>query len=255
MLEDFSLKEKIAFVVGGGSGIGQAIAIGFAKAGAHVIAGSRNEAKLLDTVNKIKKNNVAVWKVLIDVKNKQSVENAIKEIINRFGRIDILVNSGGTHLKKPSLEVTDENWDDLINTNLTGIFRVCREVGKYMKDAGHGSIINIASINGFIPFPETLAYCVSKAGVIMMTQSLAADWAQYGIRVNAIAPGVIPTDLNKEALKTLGRKEAVIARTPMGRLGATEEIAGTAIYLASEASKFVTGQTIAVDGGFLARGI
>lgn len=255
MFDEFNIKEKIALVVGGGSGIGQAIAFGFAKAGALVIVGGRIEGKLTDTVTQIRENGSESDRVIIDVKSHVSVDNAIKKIVSKFGKIDIVVNSAGTHHKKPSIDVTDEEWNEVIDTNLSGVFRVCRAVGHFMIQQKKGKIINIASLGSFVGLSETTAYCASKAGVALVTKNLAIEWAKYNIHVNAIAPGVFRTSLNEKALSIPERLSRIINHTPMGRLGKTEELVGTAIYLASSASNFVTGAIIPVDGGFLSWGI
>lgn len=253
-MEMFSLKGKAALVVGGGSGIGRAMAKGLAEAGASVAIAGRTETRLIEASIELRSLGSVSFPVVMDIADTGSVKKGVEETMKHLGAIDILVNSGGAHIKSPSMDLTPDEWDTVMDTNLKGLFFTCQYVGRRMMDKG-GSIINIASINGLRPFPDTLAYCTSKSGVIMLTMSLACDWARYGIRVNAIAPGVIPTGLNCEALKTPGRKEAIVARTPMGRLGSKEEVAGTAVFLASDASRFITGETIAVDGGFLSRGI
>jgi NAD(P)-dependent dehydrogenase (short-subunit alcohol dehydrogenase family) len=255
LFDEFNLKEKVALVVGGGSGIGQAIACGFAKAGALVIVGGRIEGKLTDTVTQIRENGSESDKVIIDVRSHVSVDNAIKKIVSKFGKIDIVLNSAGTHHKKPSIDVTDEEWNEVIDTNLSGVFRVCRAVGHFMIQQKKGKIINIASLGSFVGLSEATAYCASKAGVALITKNLAIEWAKYNIHVNAIAPGVFRTSLNEKALSIPERLSRIINHTPMGRLGKTEELVGTAIYLASSASNFVTGAIIPVDGGFLSWGI
>lgn len=250
----FRLDKKIALVVGGGSGLGQAIAKGLADAGAEVIAAGRSMGKLVDTVDKIKTSGGSCSSYVMDVLSRENVDSAIEKIIKDFGRIDILVNSAGTHLKKPTLEVSDEEWTRVIETNLTGLFRVCRAVGREMVNQKHGKIINIASLGSFVALTDAAAYSASKAGVVMLTKNLAVELAKYNIQVNAIAPGVFKTALNEKVL--VGeRLERILNNTPMKRLGTADEIAGTAVYLASRASDFVTGSVITVDGGFLALGI
>jgi NAD(P)-dependent dehydrogenase (short-subunit alcohol dehydrogenase family) len=253
--EKFKLDGQIALVTGGSRGIGKAIAIGLAECGADVAILSRDSNKSSEVLDKIKGAGKKSIAISCDVSKISDISEKIDYISDEFGPINILVNSAGSHVKVPSFDLTESQWDEVFNTNIKGLFWVCKSVGKRMAEIGGGSIINIASLNGLIPFPDILAYSASKAGVIMLTKSLAGDWGRHGIRVNAIAPGVIPTDLNREALKTPGRKEAVLNKTPMERLGQTEDIVGPAIYLASPASAFVTGQTIVVDGGFLAKGI
>ena len=255
MYDKFNLDGRIALVTGGSTGIGKAIAIGLAECGADVAIISRDTNKsqdVLEKINHIGKKSIAIS---CDISKISDINEKIDYISDEFGPINILINSAGKHVKVPSFEMTESQWDAVFNTNIKGLFWVCKSVGKRMVENGGGSIINIASINGLTPFPDILAYSASKAGVIMLTKSLAGDWGRYGIRVNAIAPGVIPTDLNRDALKTPGRKKAIISKTPMEKLGMVDDIVGAAIYLASPASAFVTGETIVVDGGFLAKGI
>lgn len=253
-MDMFSLENKVALVVGGGSGLGQAIAEGLADAGANVIVSGRNKEKLQETVLKIKGTGKNASEIEMDILDKKSVDEAIELVLKKFSRIDILVNSAGIHLKKSTLEVTDKEWTDVIDTNLTGSFRVCRAVGKKMVEAKGGKIINIASLGSFAALTDAAAYSASKAGIMLLTKNLAVELAPHNIQVNAIAPGVFKTALNEKVLNG-PRLERIINNTPMKRLGKVEEISGTAIYLASKASDFVTGSIINVDGGFLAWGI
>jgi NAD(P)-dependent dehydrogenase (short-subunit alcohol dehydrogenase family) len=255
MREFFSLKGSVALVTGGSRGIGKAIAIGLAEQGADIAILSRNSEQSQEVAQYIRELGRRSMTVCCDVSEIVPIETAIQSVEKELGGIDILVNSAGTHVKVDSITMTPEQWDNVLNTNLKGLFFVCQSVGKRMANQGGGTIINIASINGIVPFPDILAYSVSKAGVISLGKSLAADWAKYGIRVNTIAPGAIPTDLNREALKTPGRKEAIIAKTPLNRMGTVDDIVGAVIYLASSVSSFTTGATIVIDGGLLVKGI
>jgi NAD(P)-dependent dehydrogenase (short-subunit alcohol dehydrogenase family) len=250
----FTLEGKAAFVTGGGSGLGQAIAAGLASAGACVAVSGRDSGKLFETVSMITKAGGRAIAVPMDILDTDSVNDAVSRIVEEYGRIDVLVNSAGVHLKKETLEVTDEEWSRVIETNLTGSFRVCRAVGTQMKVQGRGKIINIASLGSFVALKDAAAYTSSKAGIILLTKNLAVELAPFNIQVNAIAPGVFRTALNAKVL--VGeRLERILANTPMKRLGTPEELAGTAVYLSSKASDFVTGAVIPVDGGFLAWGI
>ncbi|OGP21348.1 MAG: hypothetical protein A2054_08130 [Deltaproteobacteria bacterium GWA2_55_10] len=253
-MELFSLKGKTALVVGGGSGLGQAIAIGLSKAGAAVSVSGRDISKLDETVKEITRSGGVSSATEMDVLDNGSVNAATRKVVERSGSIDILVYSAGVHLKKPTLEVTDEEWSRVIETNLTGAFRVCRSVGAQMVKQGRGKIINIASLGSFAALKDAAAYTSSKAGIVLLTKNLAVELAPHNIQVNAIAPGVFKTALNEKVL--VGeRLERILGNTPMKRLGRAEELAGTAVYLSSAASDFVTGAVIPVDGGFLAWGI
>lgn len=254
MTDLFSLEGKAAFVTGGGSGLGQAIAVGLASAGASVAVSGRDSGKLSETVGMITKAGGKAVALPMDILDTDSVNDAVSRTVEEYGHIDILVNSAGVHLKKDTLEVTDEEWARVIETNLTGSFRVCRAVGTQMKVQGRGKIINIASLGSFVALKDAAAYTSSKAGIILLTKNLAVELAPFNIQVNAIAPGVFRTALNAKVL--VGeRLERILSNTPMKRLGTPSELAGTAVYLSSKASDFVTGAVIPVDGGFLAWGI
>lgn len=250
----FSLAGKTALVTGGGSGLGQAIAVGLSRAGAIVAVAGRDASKLDETVRLIEGSGGSAFPVCMDILDDASVRKAVGEAAEKGGGLHILVNSAGVHLKKPTLEVTDEEWSRVLDTNLTGAFRVCRAAGAIMKKQGCGKMINIASLGSFKALTDAAAYTASKAGLVLLTMNLAVELAPDNIQVNAIAPGVFRTALNEKVL--VGeRLERILANTPMKRLGRAEELAGTAVYLASAASDFVTGAVIPVDGGFLAWGI
>lgn len=248
----------VCLVSGGTSGIGRAIALGYARAGAVVVAGSTNPEKVANIRRELGAGHEAVR---LDVSDAASVREAVDFTVGRFGRIDALVNAAGVIKRQPSLEMPVEEFDRIVKVNLTGNFIICQAVGRVMKDQKpdargiRGSIVNIASINSFMSLTEVLAYACSKCGVLGLTRGLANEWAQYGIRVNAIAPGVFPTDLNRPLIEGTERGANLKRHTPMGRFGDAEELVGAAIYLISPSASFTTGHTLVVDGGFLTKGV
>ncbi len=251
----FSLDGKIAVVLGGTSGIGQAIARGFARAGATVIPSSRDREKVDAMAAEIESLGSKTLRCASDVRDRASLETLCEETVSAFGRADILVVTAGALQKGPAAEFSEEDWNRIVDTNLNGSFRANQIFGRRMIAGGGGSIINIASLTSFVSFNEVAPYAASKSGVVMLTKSLACEWARHNVRVNAIAPGVFRTPLNAKVLDMPERSKAIIDKTPLGRIGRVEELAGAAIFLASDAASFVTGQVIAVDGGFLAKGI
>jgi NAD(P)-dependent dehydrogenase (short-subunit alcohol dehydrogenase family) len=252
----FDLTGKVALVTGGTSGLGRAIAVGLAEAGAVVTAGSREAAKVADTVAELRSlSNAAHGGLQLDVADPASIQAAFAAVARDHGRLDILVNAAGTIQKKDPLEVSLEEWERVLRVNLTGTFLCCQAAGRLMREQGGGAIINIASVTSFVGFSEVTAYGASKAAVSQLTRSLANDWARYQIRVNAIAPGVFPTALNRPLLEGTPRGEWLRRHTAQERFGDTPEIAGAAVYLASPAASYTTGEVLVVDGGFLARGV
>jgi NAD(P)-dependent dehydrogenase (short-subunit alcohol dehydrogenase family) len=253
--ELFSLKGKIAVVLGGTSGIGQAIARGFLQAGATVIASSRDQAKVDKMAAEIEAAGSKTLRQTSDVQNRDTIEALCRQVVGTFGRVDILMVTSGVLQKGPSADVAEEDWNRVVDANLNGTFRANQIFGRQMIAQKSGSIINTCSMTTFVSFGEVASYAASKAGVGMITKSLACEWAPYNVRVNAIAPGVFRTPLNTRALDIPERLAAIVARTPMARVGRVEELMGAAVFLASDAASFVTGQIVAVDGGFLAKGI
>jgi NAD(P)-dependent dehydrogenase (short-subunit alcohol dehydrogenase family) len=250
-----NLEGKTAVVTGGTSGIGRALSLGLADAGADVIATARRQQEVDQTADAVEARGRKTLRLVSDVCNRESLETLLTAVLKRFGKVDILINCAGKIKRTPTISLPEEEWTDILNTNLTGTLRACQIFGKHMLERGYGRIINIASLNSFVALSEVAAYAASKAGVASLTRSLAVEWSKKGITVNAIAPGVFRTDLNAALLDSSPRGHELLMRTPMGRFGKTEELVGAAVYLASDSSSFVTGQTLVVDGGFLASGV
>jgi NAD(P)-dependent dehydrogenase (short-subunit alcohol dehydrogenase family) len=250
-----SLDGKVAVVTGGTSGIGRALSLGLADAGADVIATARRQQQVDETAVAIEARGRKTLRRAADVCDRASLEGLLAAALESFGKVDILINCAGRIKRTPTLTVSEEEWAGILDTNLTGTLRACQVFGKPMLERGYGRIVNIASLNSFVALSEVAAYAASKAGVVSLTRSLAVEWSKQGVTVNAIAPGVFRTDLNANLLDSTARGQELLMRTPMGRFGKTEELIGAAIFFASDASSFVTGQTLVVDGGFLASGV
>lgn len=252
----FSLAGKAALVTGGGRGLGQAIACGLAQCGASVcvteLPGSQADADR--TAESIRTGyGAAALSLPLDITSQTSIDNAIVRFLEAFGRIDILINNAGTIVRKPSLDVTERDWDTVMDVNLKGAFFMSQAAAKAMlMDRQGGKIVNIASINGVIGFHERAAYCASKAGLVNLTRVLAIDWAGCNINVNAVGPSYLLTPLTETLFANDDFREDVIYRTPMRRIGTPKDIVGAVAYLAGPASDFVTGQTLCVDGGWTA---
>ena len=249
------LHGRNAVVIGGTSGIGRAIAHGLADAGANVVCTSRREDQVNAAAVEIESKGKKTLRVTSDVSDKSSLESLLAECGEKLGKVDILVNSAGRTKREPTLDLDEETWDAILETNLTGTLRACQVFGKHMIDNGYGRIINIASLSSFVSLFEVAAYSASKAAVASLTKSLSIEWARHGVNVNAIAPGVFRTALNQQLLDESPRGQEFLTRTPMGRFGKVEELAGAAVFLASDAASYVTGEVLVVDGGFLASGV
>jgi NAD(P)-dependent dehydrogenase (short-subunit alcohol dehydrogenase family) len=249
------LKGKSAVVIGGTSGIGRAIALGLAEAGADVAPTSRRLDQVEATAREVEALGRRALRQTSDVTDRASLDEVLHAALESFGKVDILVNSAGRTKRAPTIDFSEQDWNDILETNLTGILRACQIFGRHMAERRYGRIINIASIGSFLGLLEVAAYSASKAAVASLTKSLAIEWAPHGICVNAITPGVIRTALNEKMLNGTPRGNEWLLRTPMKRFGQAEELAGAAVYLASDAASYTTGSVLIVDGGILASGV
>jgi NAD(P)-dependent dehydrogenase (short-subunit alcohol dehydrogenase family) len=255
MSSSFDLSNRVAVVVGGTSGIGRAIAIGLAEQGADVIPTGRRAQHVEEVCAVVEAAGRRTLRHASDVRDRQSIDLLRDAILQEFGRVDILVNAAGFTLKKPTIDLSEEQWSSIMDTNLTGALRACQSFYEALKAGGSGRIVNIASLGSFLAFHEVAAYCASKTALLSLTRSLACKWAEDGISVNAIAPGIFPTEMTKAIVNGTPRGRELLARTPMRRFGSPQELVGAAVLLASGGASFITGQCIAVDGGFLASGV
>src|SRR6266700_1840741 len=249
------LANKTAVVIGGTSGIGLTLAKGLAQAGANVVPTGRR-AELVQSVSKeiqaLGKKSIAQ---AVDVTSRASLQSLLDAVLKEFGSVQIMVNCAGRTKRTSTLSVSEEEWNGIMETNLTGTLLACQVFGQHMIEQKYGRIINIASLSSFVALYEVAAYSASKAAVASLTKSLAIEWSQRGVRVNAIAPGVFRTPLNQKLLDETERGQEFLLRTPMRRFGNVEELAGAAIFLASDAASFVNGEVLVVDGGLLASGV
>lgn len=252
VMELFNLKGKVAIITGGGQGIGKQMATSLAEAGCNIILCSRNVETCKESAEELGKYGIETRAFRCDVSNEEEVRQLIDNVVNEFGQIDILINNSGTNWAAPAEDMPLKGWEKVINVNLTGTFLMTKNVGKRMIEQGYGKIISISSCTGLrVDPPEILdavGYSTSKAAVIHLTKDLAMKWGKYGINVNAIAPGYFPTKMTKQFLEEKG--DIVIDRAPLKRIGDDNGLKGAVLFLASSASDFVTGQVIAVDGGF-----
>jgi NAD(P)-dependent dehydrogenase (short-subunit alcohol dehydrogenase family) len=251
----FNLTGRVAVVIGGTSGIGRMLALGLAHAGADVLATGRRAEEVEKVASEIEQLGRASLRVATDVRSRDSLETLLERALGAFDKVDILVNCAGKTQRTPTLDVSEAEWADILDTNLTGTLRACQVFGRHMLQRGYGRIVNIASLGSFVALHEVAAYCASKAAVASLTKSLAVEWGSRGVNVNAIAPGVFRTALNQALLDGTDRGREFLLRTPLKRFGKIEELAAACVFLASDASSFVNGEVMVVDGGFLASGV
>jgi NAD(P)-dependent dehydrogenase (short-subunit alcohol dehydrogenase family) len=251
----FDLNGRVAVVVGGTSGLGRAIALGLAEHGATVVATGRSAAKVETVAALLDTPAHSALRLTANVASRASIDSLRDAVLAAYGRVDILVNAAGQTLRQPTAGVTEEDWAQLLDVNLNGTLRACQSFYEALKASGQGRVINIASLGSYLAFQEVAGYCAAKSAVLALTRNLGCEWARDGICVNAIAPGVFPTELNGELLAGTERGAEVLLRTPMRRFGSPEELAGVAVLLASDAASFITGACIPVDGGYLASGV
>jgi NAD(P)-dependent dehydrogenase (short-subunit alcohol dehydrogenase family) len=249
------LTSKTAVVIGGTSGIGLGLAKGLAQAGANVVPSGRRTELVRSAAEEVKKIGRKSLALTCDVSDRATLEALLAATSAEFGGVDILVNCAGRTKRTPTLEVSEDEWNGILETNLNGTLRACQVFGRHMIERKYGRIINIASLTSFVGLHEVAAYAASKSGVAALTKCLAIEWARHGVCVNAIAPGVLRTDMNAALLDGTARGQELLLRTPMQRFGKTEELIGAAVFLASDAASFVTGHLLVVDGGFLASGV
>ncbi|HEY2381238.1 MAG TPA: glucose 1-dehydrogenase [Terriglobia bacterium] len=255
MPKTLDISNRVAVVIGATSGIGRTLALGLAEYGATVVPSGRRADRLEEVCKAIEAGGGKTLVKPADVNSRSSIDALRDAVLKQFGRVDVLVNAAGYSMKQPTNEVSEEKWSALMDTNVMGVLRACQSFYEPLKAGGRGRIVNIGSLGSFLAFHEVAAYCASKSAVMSLTKNLACEWAKDGICVNAIVPGVFPTELNRKLIEGTPRGNEMLARTPMGRFGNAEELVGAAVLLSSDAASFITGESIAVDGGYLASGV
>jgi NAD(P)-dependent dehydrogenase (short-subunit alcohol dehydrogenase family) len=252
---DLNIEGRVAVVIGGTSGIGRALSIGLARHGADVVAAGRRQAQVDSVACAIEAAGRRTLRQAVDVRSREAIDALRDATLERFGRVDILINAAGHTFQQPTLTVDEERFTALMDTHLMGVLRACQAFHAPLAESGRGRIVNVASLGSFVAFHQVAAYCAAKSAILSLTRSLACEWAADGIVVNAIAPGVFPTELNRALVMGTPRGQEILMRTPMKRFGRPEELVGLAVLLSSDAASFLTGQAIAVDGGYLASGV
>lgn len=250
--ELFNVNNKVALVTGGSKGIGYGMATALAKAGANIVVASRADAERNSAVKDFLNLGVDAIGIKTDVTKKEQIDDMIAQVLEHFGQIDILVNNAGMNVRKPVIEYTENEWDQVVDTNLKGIFLVGQAIGRQMVKQKKGSIINIGSVLSSTAWQEQAPYCSSKGGILQLTKVMALEWAESGVRVNAIGPAYIKTPMTEARLAEPEWYNKIMARTPLKRIGELEDLSGALLFLASEASSYLTGQMIYVDGGWTA---
>jgi NAD(P)-dependent dehydrogenase (short-subunit alcohol dehydrogenase family) len=245
----FDLTAKTAMVTGAAGGIGQGLVTALADAGAHVVAAGRSADPRGEW-----SDDARVSIVQADVTRRDQLDEAVERIVDRRGRLDILVTCAGVQVRKPALDIAEAEWDDLMEVNLKGAFLACQAAGRVMKAQGDGRIINVTSLTAEIGLPYLAAYGASKGGVNQLTKALAVEWAPFGIRVNAVGPGRLRTAMTEPLFQDDAVRESFLRLVPLGRAGTVQDLAGAVVFLASDASAYITGQSLYVDGGWLAGG-
>src|SRR6516225_4801785 len=255
MLKSLDLSGRVAVVLGGTSGLGRTMALGLAEAGADVVPAGRREVLVREVCDEIERRGRRSLPLIADVRNRSSLDALRDTVLEHFGHIDTLLYAAGQVVRKPTVAVTEEEWLDTMDVNAGGALRACQSFYEPLAKSGRGRVIHIASLNSFVSLKEVAAYAAAKTALLSLTRSLAIEWAASGVNVNAIAPGVFVTDLNRKILAETERGRELLRRTPMKRFGCAEELIGAAVLLASDAASYIAGQCVVVDGGFLASGV
>ncbi|EKN71672.1 2-deoxy-D-gluconate 3-dehydrogenase [Neobacillus bataviensis LMG 21833] len=249
----FNLENKVAVITGGNRGLGRAMALALANAGADIVIIGRSEEKNNEVVREIQKFGRKAASFSTDLRDIPAINEMVAEVVSQFGKMDIFINNAGVSHTESAFDLKEEDWDNVMDLNVKSLFFCCQAAGRIMKEQGYGKIINLASVAGAVGEVGIAPYTASKAAVINLTRSLALEWVRYGIQVNAIGPSYIETDMNRDELSNPKVRSKIVGKTPMKRLGNPDELSGAAIFLASDASNYMTGQTVYVDGGWLAQ--